>query len=90
MIMIDYFRVCPNLIDYHCIRDVNAKVTQVTSIANTQTHVRATKTAARRIEKLAKRLAKSVGGTWGQATVVDKALDTLEEKLANPTELKAA
>lgn len=58
--------------------------------ANTQTHVRATKSAAKRISRIGKKLAGLVGGSWGQAAVVDKALDTLEKELAKPAEAAQA
>lgn len=57
----------------------------MTSTTNTQTHVRATKAAARRISRLGKKLASTVGGTWGQAAVVDKALDCLDRHLNTNT-----
>lgn len=40
--------------------------------------------AAKRISRLGAKLSKLVGGSWGQAAVVDKALDTLEKELAKP------
>lgn len=86
--MFDYDRLSIAWIEHNrllCIHQVNRKVTQVSQTANSQTHVRATKMAAKRISRIGKKLATLVGGSWGQAAVVDKALDTLEKELSKPT-----
>jgi len=48
---------------------------------NDTTHIRAPKSARKRIAKLGKALAKG-GGEWKSPAVVSKALDALERELA--------
>ena len=45
------------------------------------TMIRATKKAAKRIDRLAPKLAARQGGRWSRPAVIDAALDALSEKL---------
>lgn len=65
---------------------VNNKVTNMSASAKT-THVRAAKTAPRRISRLGRKLEQARGGEWPGPKVLDEALGSLERELAKLTEV---
>lgn len=56
---------------------------------NETTHIRAPKSARKRIAKLGKTLAATVGGDWKSPAVVDRALDCLERNVADAAKAQA-
>lgn len=53
------------------------------------THARIHKPAARRINRLAKRLTAERRGRWAQPDVIDEALDALDRELSRTAEAQA-